>query len=183
MINMVYRGNAESCGATSYNMDDSSHCVAQAYMRWGKKHKGIRNPNIVSTSSVHPQWGKAFRNYDIELRKTSISPSGKVNLAEIKSLIDDNTVAILCSAPTIASGKFEPVPELAKIAREYQIGCHVDSTLGMFYPFLEEAGFDAPRADFSVPGVTSISVGLHTYGRMPFGCTVILWRTKQMRRF
>jgi len=48
---------------------------------------------------------------------------------------------------------------------------------------LEDAGIEGvQRADFSVPGITTISVGLGTYGWMPPGCGILLFRTKILRR-
>ena len=39
---------------------------------------------------------------------------------------------------------------------------HVDSCLGGFLvPFMQEAGYELPPFDFSVPGVTSISADTH----------------------
>jgi sphinganine-1-phosphate aldolase len=54
----------------------------------------------------------------------------------------------------------DPIPALAKIAKSYKIGLHVDCCLGSFImPFLKRAGFGdgVDPFDFSVDGVTSIS--------------------------
>ena len=183
MVNKIYGGNKESCGSTVYNMDDVAHCSMQSYQRWGKEHKGITKPNIVTLSSLHPRYAKVCRNYDIELRVSEVSPHGALYFSDIESLINKNTVALVCSAPTISTGRLEPVGRLAALAKKHQIGLHVDSTLGFFTPFLEKAGYSGPPTDFRVEGVTSIGVCLSTYGRMPPGCAVLLFRTKQLRRF
>ena len=54
----------------------------------------------------------------------------------------------------------DPIPELAALARRYNIGLHVDCCLGSFLmPFLRRAGFSdgVDAFDFGVHGVTSIS--------------------------
>ena len=184
MVNMVYGGNMESCGTTTYTMEDNALCIIQCYKRWAKKFKKIVRPNIVCLSSIHPRYTKACRNYEVEMRVCELGISGQVSLKELRSKIDSNTICAILSAPTEATGRMEPVVKVAEICREFQIGLHVDSGLGMITPFLQDAGFDSTYGfDFRVPGVTTISVSLDTYGRMPAGCTVILFRTKQLRRF
>lgn len=102
----------------------------------------------------------------------------------IRDLIDDNTVLLVASAPEYAFGKFDPVPILAKLAKERGIGCHSDCCLGSFINvFTEEAGFKIPYAfDFRVDGVTSISCDPHKFSYGPKGTSVLLFRDKYLRR-
>lgn len=52
--------------------------------------------------------------------------------------------------------------ELAALARRRRVCLHVDACLGGFYlPFARALGGRVPPFDFSVPGVTSISVDTH----------------------
>jgi glutamate/tyrosine decarboxylase-like PLP-dependent enzyme len=48
---------------------------------------------------------------------------------------------------------------------------------------MEKLGHDIPPWDFRVPGVTSISADLHKLGYAPKGASVILHRTKELRRY
>lgn len=51
-------------------------------------------------------------------------------------------------------------------------------------PFTEEAGFKLPcKYDFRIDGVTSISCDPHKYGYGPKGCSILMFRTKELRRF
>ncbi|MFQ5577439.1 MAG: hypothetical protein ACE5G8_10690, partial [Anaerolineae bacterium] len=60
---------------------------------------------------------------------------------------------------------------------------HVDACVGGFMlPFARKLGYPIPDIDFSVPGVTSISVDLHKYGYAAKGASVILYRDKALRR-
>ena len=114
---------------------------------------------MVVLSSLHPRYHKAARNYDVELRVSEVSPQGAISMLEVESLIDSNTVAVVVSAPAVATGRFEPVRRFASLGKKHQVGVHVDSSLGFFYPFLSEK-YPGCEADFSIPGVTTISVGL-----------------------
>src|SRR5262249_59000606 len=62
-------------------------------------------------------------------------------------------------------------------------GCHVDACMGgITLPMMERLGHAVPLFDFRVAGVTSISVDLHKYGYTPKGASVIVHRTKALRK-
>jgi glutamate/tyrosine decarboxylase-like PLP-dependent enzyme len=59
---------------------------------------------------------------------------------------------------------------------------HVDACVGGWVlPFLREAGVPVPAFDFTVPGVTSLSLDLHKYGYAPKGVSVLLHKTREVR--
>jgi sphinganine-1-phosphate aldolase len=93
-------------------------------------------------------------------------------------------VCLIASAPEYAFGFYDPIPQIAALAQKYGIGCHSDCCLGSYInPFTEEAGFKIPcEFDFKVPGVTSISCDPHKFCYGPKGLSVILYRTKELRR-
>ena len=49
-------------------------------------------------------------------------------------------------------------------------------------PFAKKLGRPIPPFDFSVPGVTSMSADLHKYGWAAKGASVVLYRTRELRR-
>ncbi len=76
-----------------------------------------------------------------------------------------------------------PIPEIAALAAERGILCHVDACLGGYLlPFVERLGRPVPPWDFRVDGVTSISADLHKYGYSARGASVILYRDRELRR-
>jgi glutamate/tyrosine decarboxylase-like PLP-dependent enzyme len=71
----------------------------------------------------------------------------------------------------------DPVEELAALAADHGVGCHVDACIGGFVlPFLERLGHDVPPWDFRVEGVTEMSADVHKYGYCPKGASVVLHR-------
>jgi glutamate/tyrosine decarboxylase-like PLP-dependent enzyme len=77
----------------------------------------------------------------------------------------------------------DPIEDIAALARERGILCHVDACLGGFLlPFARKLGRRVPAFDFSVPGVTSMSADLHKYGWAAKGASVVLYRTRELRR-
>src|SRR5262249_61625476 len=60
---------------------------------------------------------------------------------------------------------------------------HVDACMGgITLPMLERLGYGVPAFDFRVQGVTSMSVDLHKYGYAPKGASVIVHRTRALRK-
>src|SRR5690606_36596740 len=74
-------------------------------------------------------------------------------------------------------------PELAALAAERGIDCHVDACLGGFLlPWVERLGREVAPWDLRVPGVTSISADLHKCGFAAKGASVVLYRDAALRR-
>lgn len=71
------------------------------------------------------------------------------------------------AAPTACSAEHTPAPgplppPRAQVTRRRGVPLHVDCCLGGFVlPFARKLGYPVPPFDFSVPGVTSISVDTH----------------------
>jgi sphinganine-1-phosphate aldolase len=77
----------------------------------------------------------------------------------------------------------DPVADIAAAASAAGVPCHVDACIGgWILPFLRQSGVDGPAFDFSIPGVTSISVDLHKYGYAPKGVSLLLHRDAELRR-
>ena len=78
----------------------------------------------------------------------------------------------------------DPVAEVAALAAERDISCHVDACMGgVTLPYLARLGQDVPPFDFAVEGVTSMSVDLHKFGYTAKGASVIVHRTRELRRY
>jgi glutamate/tyrosine decarboxylase-like PLP-dependent enzyme len=98
--------------------------------------------------------------------------------------ITDRTVLLAGSAFQYPQGVVDPIESIAALAAARGIACHVDACMGgMVLPFLERGGDAIAPWDFRVPGVTSISVDLHKFGYTAKGASVILHRTRALRRF
>jgi sphinganine-1-phosphate aldolase len=73
---------------------------------------------------------------------------------------------------------------LAQLALEFNISLHVDSCLGGFFlPFAKELDSSIPDFDFRIKGVTTISADTHKYGMAPKGSSVLLFDSKQTRKY
>ncbi|MEE9564538.1 MAG: tyrosine decarboxylase MfnA, partial [Candidatus Hydrothermarchaeaceae archaeon] len=88
----------------------------------------------------------------------------------------DNTVAIVGIAGSTEYGTIDDVEALSKIAVKEDVFLHVDAAFGgLVIPFLKELGYEAERFDFSIDGVSSITVDPHKMGLAPIpgGCLLL----------
>ena len=90
---------------------------------------------------------------------------------------DDRTILLVGSAVSYAHGVVDPIPELGQLALERDLLLHVDGCIGGFVlPYFRRLGRDVTDFDFSVPGVTSMSMDFHKYAYCPKGASVVLYR-------
>lgn len=183
MVVAMYNGGSEACGTTTSGGTESILMAVKAYREWGREEKGITQPEIVVADSAHCAFDKAAHYFGMKLIHVPVEKeSRKADLRAMRKAVTSNTVAIAGSCPSYPHGVMDDIQGLARIAREYGIGLHVDCCLGGFLvPFMAKAGYDLPPFDFRVPGVTSISCDTHKYGFAPKGSSVVLYANKALR--
>ena len=116
---------------------------------------------------------------NIRLVRVGFDSNFKIDPKGVKKLITSNTIMIFSSAPNFPQGVIDPIEELSELAVEYGVGLHVDCCLGGFVlPFAKRLGYDIPSFDFTLSGVTSMSLDTHKYGYASKGTSVVLYRNK-----
>jgi glutamate/tyrosine decarboxylase-like PLP-dependent enzyme len=99
-------------------------------------------------------------------------------------IVGPNTALVVASAPPYPQGVVDPVTEIAELAATVGANCHVDACMGGFVlPFAEMEGRSTPAWDFRANGVTSISADLHKLGYAPKGVSVLLHRSRDLRKY
>ena len=170
-------GNMTSGGTESILM------AVKTARDWGRTSKGITRPRIVVPVTAHPAFDKAAHYLDVEIVRTPLREDLRADVDAIREGVNDNTVLIAGSAPSYPFGVIDSIPEIATLAAERGICCHVDACLGAYLlPFVERLSRQVPPWDFRVDGVTSISADLHKYGYSARGASVILYRERELRR-
>ncbi|MBV1854212.1 pyridoxal phosphate-dependent decarboxylase family protein [Catellatospora tritici] len=147
-------------------------------------HPEIEHPRLVIPSTAHAAFAKAAHYLGVALDLVPVDPVTCVpDPAAIAAAITAETVLVACSAPSYAHGVVDPVEQIAALAAERGVRCHVDACFGGWaLPFLRRIGAPVPAFDFGVPGVTSMSVDLHKYAYTPKGVSVLLHRDASLRR-
>lgn len=149
------------------------------------RHEGFKGkPEIIIPRTAHPAFVKGAQYFGLELRIAEVNrDTFKVEAEEVKKLITDRTAIIVGSAPSYPIGVMDPIEDLGRLALEKDVWLHVDACLGGFIlPFFQRLGHHVPKYDFSVPGVSSISIDLHKYGYTPKGASILLYRNRELRK-
>lgn len=144
---------------------------------------GVKAPKMLLPETAHACFHKAAHYLGVEVVRVDVDPMTlRADVADARAKMTPDVILVVGSAPSYAHGVIDPIPELAALAQEHGALMHVDACVGgCVLPFLREAGVDVAPFDFSVPGVTSLSMDLHKYGYAPKGVSVLLHRTRDVR--
>lgn len=140
------------------------------------------HPNVVLSASAHAAFEKAGAYFGVEMRRVDARDDWRADARAMRTVADDQTVMFVASAPQYPQGVVDPVADIAALALERGVNCHVDACMGgVTLPYLERLGVPVTPWHFSVEGVTSISVDLHKFGYTAKGASVIMYRTSELR--
>jgi sphinganine-1-phosphate aldolase len=180
----LLHGGEAAAGFTTSGGTESLLMAVKAARDWGRAERGISEPEMVLPSSAHAAFAKASHYFGVKSVRVDVDGDWRADVDAMGAAMTPNTVLLVGSAPTYPQGVVDPIPELAAIAAERGILCHVDACMGGFLlPFLEDLGrFDKPW-DFRVEGVTSISADLHKYGYAPKGVSTVTYASKALRKY
>ena len=174
----------EGAGFMTSGGTESLLMAVKAARERGRKERGITDPNVVLPTSAHAAFEKGCYYFGVESRRVPVGPDWRADPEAMAADIDENTVLVVGSAPQYPQGVIDPIPAIAALAAERDINCHVDACMGgVTLTYLKRLGHDIPPWNFSVPGVTSISVDLHKYGYTAKGASVIMHRNKRLRAY
>jgi glutamate/tyrosine decarboxylase-like PLP-dependent enzyme len=177
-------GNDETAGNMTTGGTESILMAVKTARDWARAERpAITTPEMVLPRSAHPAFHKAGHYFGVKPVVTSVGPDLRADVAATEAAISPNTILVVGSAPSYPHGVVDPIADLARLAQEKGLLCHVDACVGGFMlPFVRKLGYPVPDFDFWLPGVTSISADLHKYGYAVKGASVILYRNHALRR-
>ncbi len=157
--------------------------TARDYFRASKPE--IEEPEMILPTTGHAAFHKAAHYLGVRVVQTPVDPvTFKADVDAVREAITPATILIVGSAPSYAHGVVDPIREMAGLALENHILFHSDACMGGFMlPYFRRLGTPVPDFDFSVPGVTSLSMDLHKYAYTAKGASLILYRDKNLRRY
>jgi tyrosine decarboxylase/aspartate 1-decarboxylase len=137
----------------------------------------VGDPNVVVPESAHFSFEKACDLLSIGIRTVPLDRDLRMDAGAAEEQIDRNTVCMVGIAGTTEYGMVDPIRALSDIAVDREVFLHVDAAFGgLVIPFLEHP----IPFDFSLPGVSSISVDPHKMGMSPIPAGVLLVREEKM---
>ena len=172
-------------GAQGFMTTGGTESIIQAVQtcrNWERTRRGdpAHRGNIVAAESLHPAFNKAAQLMDLSVRRVSVGPDLRADLAAIEAAIDEDTILLVGSAPCFPYGTIDPIVAMGELAQRRNIWLHVDACVGGYLaPFAKQIGRDIPDFDFIVPGVSSISADLHKFGFCPKPASTVFYRTTE----
>jgi glutamate/tyrosine decarboxylase-like PLP-dependent enzyme len=169
-------GGGERAGGTFTSGGSESIFLAMMAARnRARARRGTTRPNIVLPDSAHLTFDRAAEALGMEVRRVAVGHDLRADVAAMAARIDDDTVALVGSAPNYPFGTFDPIADLAALAARRGAWMHVDACVGGFLaPYVRRLGHDIPAFELSVPGVTSLSADIHKHGMAPKGASLLL---------
>ncbi|MEO1061874.1 MAG: aminotransferase class V-fold PLP-dependent enzyme [Actinomycetota bacterium] len=180
----LLHGPEAAAGFLTSGGTESILCAVKAARERGRAERGIDEPEIVLASSAHAAFHKAAHLFGLTVRRVPVLDDWTADVEAMAAEVGERTVLVVGSAPQYPQGVVDPIPDIAALASSVGASCHVDACMGGFVlPFAEQLGVEVPEWDFRVDGVTTISADIHKLGYAPKGVSVILHRTKELRRY
>lgn len=179
------RGDGQVVGNfTSGGTESIILAVKAARDCYREKRPEIALPEMILPATAHAAFHKAAHYLGLKTVTVSVDPATfRADADKVREAITDNTIMIVGSAPSYAHGVVDPIADLAALARQRDLWMHTDACMGGFLlPYFRRLGEPVPDFDFSIPGVTSISVDLHKYAYAPKGASLVLYRNKALRK-
>lgn len=179
------RGDDEVVGTFSSGGTESIILAVKAARDYARCEKNIAQPEIVLPITAHAAFYKAAHYLGVKAITVEVNATTyKAETAKMAAAITENTILVVGSAPSYAHGVIDPIAEIGKLALERDILFHVDGCIGGFLlPFMRKLGITVPDFDFTVPGVTSISMDFHKYAYVVKGASMVLYKNKNLRKY
>jgi sphinganine-1-phosphate aldolase len=180
----LLHGPPTAAGFLTSGGTESIQCAVLAARERGRIERGVTAPEIVLAESAHAAFHKSAHLFGMRAVTTPVRDDWTADVDAMAAAVGPDTVLVVGSAPTYPQGVVDPIPAIAELAASVGANCHVDACMGGFVlPFAEHLGRDVPPWDFRVDGVHSISADIHKLGYAPKGVSVIVHRTKELRRY
>lgn len=177
-------GGPEAAGYVTSGGTESILLIVRAAREQAREERGVTEPEMVLAESAHAAFEKAADYFGVRSVRVPVDAGWRADVDAMANAVNDRTVLLVASAPQYPQGVIDPVAAVAALAADRAVNCHVDACMGgVTLPYLERLGYAIPPWDFRVEGVTSISVDLHKYGYTAKGASVLLHRTKALRRY
>jgi len=174
-------GGRADAGALTSGGTESIFLAVQVARDHARTARGIAEPRIVTADTAHPAFAKACKYLDVERVVVPVGADRRLDVGAVEGVADDRTALVVGSAPCYPYGVIDPIADLAAMAAERGLLCHVDACLGgWLLPFWERLGEPVPPWDLRVPGVTSLSADVHKYGYTFKGASVLLHRSRDL---
>ncbi|MCU6502461.1 aspartate aminotransferase family protein [Rugamonas sp. A1-17] len=183
VLDLLHRPDG-GAGSMTSGGTESIILAVKAARDHARAMRHAHRPNIVIPESAHPAFDKAAQLLGLDVRRVPVADDYRCDVAAMEAALDDETVLLVASAPSLPYGLIDRIEAMAALALRKRVWLHVDSCIGgMLAPFVQQLGYPVPAFDFRLPGVRSMSVDLHKFGYAAKGASLILYRDAADQQF
>lgn len=183
IVTDLVHGDSSAAGFMTSGGTESILCIVKAARERAKRERSVTEPEMVVAENAHAAFHKGAHYFGLKAITVPVRSDYRADVDAMAAAVTDRTALVVGSAPQYPQGVIDPIAELAALAADVGASFHTDACMGgMVLPFLERLGRELPAWDFRVEGVTSISVDLHKLGYTPKGASVVVHRTRELRR-
>jgi len=169
-------GDEDTVGNVTSGGTESILLAVETARDWARAERDVDRPHVVLPETAHPAFSKGVHYFGLEETRVPCGDDWRADPDAIEAAITDETALVVASAPSYPHGVIDPVEEIAAVADDHGVMCHVDGCIGaILLASLRDLGRDYPPFDLSVDGVTSLSVDPHKYGYTAKGASTLLW--------
>jgi glutamate/tyrosine decarboxylase-like PLP-dependent enzyme len=180
----LFHAPDDAAGFMTSGGTESILMAVKASRERARHERNVTAPEIVVANSAHAAFHKAAHDFGLDVHSVPVRADYRADVDAMAARINENTVLVVGSAPQYPQGVIDDIPALAELAATVGASMHVDACMGGFVlPFMEMNGEPVAPWDFRVEGVTTISADVHKLGYAPKGASVIVHRTKELRRY
>jgi glutamate/tyrosine decarboxylase-like PLP-dependent enzyme len=185
MIINLLRGDESVVGNMTSGGTESILLAVKTARDWSRAQRpDIKVPEMILPRTAHAAFHKAAAYFDVKPVIAGFDATTyKADVDAMRRAVNKNTILLVGSAPGYAQGVIDSIEEIGALAQERGLLFHVDACVGGIHlSIMRKMGYPLPSFDFSVPGVTSISADMHKYGYAPKNASVVMCRTKELRK-
>jgi glutamate/tyrosine decarboxylase-like PLP-dependent enzyme len=185
MIINLLRGDESVVGNMTSGGTESILLAVKTARDWSRAQRpDIKVPEMILPRTAHAAFHKAAAYFDVKPVIVGFDTTTyKADVDAMRRAVNKNTILLVGSAPGYAQGVIDPIEEIGALALERGLLFHVDACVGGIHlSIMRKMGYPLPSFDFTVPGVSSISADMHKYGYAPKNASVVMYRTKELRK-
>ncbi len=131
-----------------------------------------KKKEVIIPKSAHFSFNKIASLMGVKLVQIPLNNEYVMDFSTLKKKVNSQTAGVVGIAGTTELGLIDPIPEISDLCFDEKIFLHVDAAFGGFViPFMKKLGYNTTNFDFSLKGVSSITVDAHKmgYSAIPLG--------------
>ncbi|MBV8990225.1 MAG: aspartate aminotransferase family protein [Solirubrobacterales bacterium] len=164
-------------GATMANFT----CLAAARRWWGQQHgvdvevaglAGLPPVPVLSSGYIHASALKALSELGIgraQVQTLTADPTGRLDLRALEAALSDRRTGpaiLIATAGEVNAGAFDPIADMADLAKTHGAWLHVDAAFGLF----AAVSPSTQRLVHGTERARSVSVDGHKWLNVPYDC-------------